>query len=321
MTSLSSLMDYYYEFMYPELKILEKERLSIIARLKKAIFILAVFGLGLCFFLIRSEFLVPLHAFIFSAMLSFLVYMFIYRHETSGYKLFFKDQIIEKIIHFIDASLVYDKMDCIQEKEFRRSGIFPQDYDRYSGNDLVQGTIDGVNVRFSDLHVEEKHRTKNGKEEWHTLFQGLFLVADFNKDFRGATFVFPDFAQRSLGLIGEWIQSLNTTKGELIKLDHTEFEKLFVVYGDDQIESRYILSHALMEKIVEFQKKTGKQVSLSFVHSQMYLCVDYKKELFEPILSQSLLEFVHIQNYFELLAMIIGIVDTFKLNEKIWSKQ
>lgn len=76
-----------------------------------------------------------------------------------------------------------------------------------------------------------------------------------------------------------------------------------------------------MEKIVEFQKKTGKQVSLSFVHSQMYLCVDYKKELFEPILSQSLLEFVHIQNYFELLAMIIGIVDTFKLNEKIWSKQ
>lgn len=318
MTSLSSLMDYYYEFMYPELKILEQDRLAIVAKLKKAILILSIFAVGLCIFLIQGGFFIPLHATILSAMLSFLIYMFVYRHETAGYKSLFKDQIIEKIIHFIDPSLVYDKMDCIPKEEFDRSGIFSQDYDRYGGNDLVYGTIDGVNIRFSSLHVEEKRSDKNGKEEWHSLFQGLFFVADFNKNFQGKTFVFPDFAQRTLGLLGEWMQGLNRSKGELIKLDHSEFEKLFVVYGDDQIESRYILSHALMERIVDFQHKTGKQLCLSFMHSKMYLCIDYKKELFVPILSKSLLEFGHIKEYFELLALFIGIVDAFKLNEKIW---
>lgn len=320
MTSLSSLMDYYYESMYPELKILEKDRLAIVARLKKAILMLIVFAAGLSIFLIQGEFFVPLHATILSAMLSFLIYMFVYRHETAGYKSLFKDQIIEKIIHFIDPSLVYDKMEYIQKSEFDRSGIFPHDYDRYSGNDLVHGTIYGVSIRFSSLHVEEKRSDKNGKEEWHSLFQGLFFVADFNKNFQGKTFVLPDFAQRTLGIFGEWMQGLNSSKGELIKLDHSEFEKLFVVYGDNQIESRYILSHALMERIVDFQHKTGKQLSLSFIHSKMYLCIDYKKELFEPILSKSLLEFAHIKDYFELLALFIGIVDAFKLNTKIWSK-
>lgn len=320
MTSLSSLMDYYYESMYPELKILEKDRLTIVARLKKAILMLIIFGAGLSIFLIQGGFFIPLHATLLSAMLSFLIYMFVYRHETAGYKSLFKDQIIEKIIHFIDPSLVYNKMDCIPKEEFDRSGIFPQDYDRYGGNDSVRGTIDGVNIRFSSLHVEEKRSDKNGKEEWHSLFQGLFFVADFNKNFQGKTFIFPDFAQRTLGILGEWMQGLNVSKGELIKLDHSEFEKLFVVYGDNQIESRYILSHALMERIVDFQKKTGKQLRLSFMYSKMYLCIDYKKELFEPILSKSLLEFGHIKDYFELLALFIGIVDAFKLNEKIWSK-
>lgn len=321
MTSLSSLMDYYYESMYPELKILEKDRLAIVARLKKAILMLIVFGAGLSIFLIQGGFFIPLHATLLSAMLSFLIYMFIYRHETAGYKSLFKDQIIEKIIHFIDPSLVYNKMDCIPNEEFDRSGIFAQDYDRYSGNDLVHGTIDGVNIRFSSLHVEEKRSDKNGKEEWHSLFQGLFFVADFNKNFQGKTFVFPDFAQRTLGILGEWMQGLNMSKGELIKLDHSEFEKLFVVYGDDQIQSRYILSHSLMERIVDFQRKTGKQLSLCFLYSKMYLCIDYKKELFSPILSKSLLEFAHIKDYFELLDLFIGVVDAFKLNEKIWSKR
>ena len=321
MISLSTLMDYYYEFMYPELKTLEEKRLAIVAKLKKTIIVLIILGFGLCYFLIQGRFFIPLHAALLSAMLSFLIYSFIYRNEIAGYKSLFKDQIIEKIIYFINPSLAYDKTNYIEEEAFTHSGIFPQDYDRYSGNDLVHGMIDGVNIRFSSLHVEKKQSDKNGKEEWHTLFQGLFFEVDFNKNFKGKTFIFPDFAERTLGIFGAWIQKLNVSKGELIRLDHSEFEKLFVVYGDDQIESRYILSHALMERIVDFQHKTGKQLSLSFIHSKMYLCIDYTKELFEPILSKSLLEFAHIKDYFELLALFIGVVDAFKLNEKIWSKR
>ena len=56
MTSLSSLMDYYYESMYPELKILEDKRVSIVDKLKKTIMVLIVLGAVLCIFLIQAFF-------------------------------------------------------------------------------------------------------------------------------------------------------------------------------------------------------------------------------------------------------------------------
>lgn len=321
MANLSSLLDYYYESMYQELKILEADRLKIVATLQRTAGILTIIAVIIAFFLIQNGVFIPLHAFLLSGMGAFLIYMFIYRHESTGYASLFKDQVIEKIVHFLDPALVYRKNDSIAEGEYQKSELFLESYDRFSGNDLVSGQLDGVNVNFCDLHVEKKHRDKNDKEEWHDIFQGLFFIADFNKDFNSKVVILPDIAERALGVIGSWMQGMNISRGELIKLDHVEFEKFFVVYGSDQIESRYILSHALMEKIVEFRKKSGKKIYISFVDSKMYLAIDYNKALFEPILRRSLLEFSNIKNYFELLSMIIGIVAEFKLNEKLWSKR
>ena len=319
--NLASLLDYYYESMYPELQALEEKRLSIIASLKKTAFILLCISLILFVVLNQSAMLKPLHAALVSGMSAFLIFMFVYRHESGGYALLFKDHVIEKIIHFLDASLVYSKMSSINDYEYQRSELFLESYDRFVGNDLVTGKIEGVDVRFCDLHVEKKVRDKNNKEEWHDIFQGLFFIADFNKTFHSKVVVLPDIAERTFGMLGSWMQGMNLQRGQLIKLDHPEFEKLFVTYGDDQIESRYILSHSLMETIVQFRKKVGKPLYLSFVDSKLYIAIHYTKPLFEPILSRSLLEFTSIKDYFELLSMILGIVNEFKLNEKLWSKQ
>lgn len=318
---LASLLDYYYESMYPTLQALEEKRLAILSSLKKAALMLVFLGTVLFFVLSRTNVFTPLHAFLLSAMSGFLIFMFIYRHERAGYDALFKDLVIEKMIHFLDPSLIYTKMDSIDAHEYERSELFMEAYDRFSGKDLVRGEIEGVKVRFCDLHVEKKVRTKNGKEEWNDIFSGLFFVADFNKTFHTKVVVLPDVAERSLGILGTWLQGVNPSRGELIKLDHVAFEKLFVVYGDDQIESRYILSHALMERIVAFHQKIDKPLYLSFVDSKLFLALHYTKPLFEPILTRSLLEFKSIKDYFELLMMITNIVTEFKLNEKLWSKR
>jgi len=314
------MLDYYYESMYPLLKALEEKRLGIIATLKKAAFALICTAILLFFFLTRTELLIPLHAFLISFMSGFLIFMVIYRHESAGYGTLFKDIVIEKMIHFIDPSLLYSKMSCIPEHAFKQSELFVESYDQFVGSDLVSGAIDGVDVHFCDLHVKKKVRDNDDKESWDTLFQGLFFVAEFNKSFHAKTVVLPDVAERNFGVLGSWMQGVSQQRGALIKLDHVEFEKVFVVYGSDQIESRYILSHALMEKIVQFHQKIQKPLYLSFVDSKMYLALYYTKPLFEPILTRSVLEFNGIKEYFELLVMITGIVTEFKLNEKLWSK-
>ena len=319
--TLSSLLDYYYESMYPLLKSLEEKRLGILSTLKKAALILFCGAILLFFILTHTPLLIPLHAFLLSALSGFLIFMFIYRYESSGYGILFKDGVIEKMIHFIDPSLLYSKMSFIREEEFKKSTLFVESYDRFSGSDLVSGKIEGVDVHFCDVHVEKKVRDTDDKEIWNDIFQGLFFVADFNKIFHAKMVILPDVAEKNFGILGSWMQGMNTQRGELIQLDHIEFEKLFVVYGSDQIESRYILSPALMERIVQFHAKTKKPLYLSFVDSKMYLALHYTKPLFEPILRHSLLEFDSIKAHFELLAMIVGIVSEFKLNEKLWSKR
>lgn len=320
MAKLSSLMDYYYESMYPELQLLEKERLRIVSKLKTVVIFLLAVAIGASFVLLKVTTLLPHHAFALSCVAGGLLFFFVYGHEKAGYDILFKDNVIEKIIHFIDPTFSYRASSHIHESEYRFSGLLPQNYDRFSGSDLVEGVKDGVALRFSDVLVEEKHEGKNGKEEWRTLFQGLFFCADFHKDFKGKTYVLPDIAERSLGFVGSLFQGLNQTHGSLMKLDHVEFEKYFVVYGDDPVESRYILSYALMERIVTFYKQEKKNLFIGFVGGKMYMALEYKKALFAPSLRTSVLVFADIKKYFELLEMVFGIVETFKLDQKLWGK-
>lgn len=315
-----SLMDFFYEKMYGDLKILEQDRLAIVGKLQKTAIILSLLGIMVFFILTRSFSLTLLQAFALVASLLFLVYMFIYRHLSSGYRLLFKEEVIAKIVQFIDPSLQYQADSHISEKEYITSELFSHNFDRLSGNDLVQGAINGVSLKFSDLHVERQIQDKEGREHWESIFQGLFFIVDFNKHFAYKTIVLPDGTSNTFSILGEWIQGLNKSHGALVKLDNTAFEKSFVVYGN-QIESRYILSPSMMERILDFKVKTGKALFISFIPSKMYLCVDYKKDLFEPILTQSLLDFAPIKEYFKLLSLILGIVEAFKLDEKIWSKR
>ena len=109
-------------------------------------------------------------------------------------------------------------------------------------------------------------------------------------------------------------------RDQLVKLEDPEFEKHFVVYSKDQIEARYILSTSLMRRIVDFKKKTKKDIHLSFVGSKVYVAISYVRDLFEPRVFQTLLSFEPIQQYFEDLSLAIGIVDDLNLNTRIWTK-
>ncbi|WP_281492150.1 DUF3137 domain-containing protein [Desulfosarcina cetonica] len=153
------------------------------------------------------------------------------------------------------------------------------------------------------------------------MFNGLLFVADFNKAFKGTTIVLPDTAQKLFGDMGQALQSLNVQNGQLIKLEDPAFEKLFVVYGQDQVEARYILSTSLMRRMVEFQNRAQKEMRLSFSASKLYVAIPFEKELFEPKIRESLLNIAHIQEYYDELKLVADIVDELNLNTRIWTQK
>ncbi len=259
-------------------------------------------------------------------VLGVVCYFVLVHSDLKRFKHEFKRKVIGGIVKFIDPSLEYTPTGFIQQGVYMQSTLFNMNPDRYRGEDLVRGRIDNTNIEFSEIHSEYKTHTTDSKgrrqTQWHTIFKGLFLVADFNRNFHGTTVVLPDFAEKAFGFLGKMLQKFNIARsGQLIQLEDPEFEKLFVVYGSDQIEARYILTTSMMERLTQYHRKakgmTGGNIFVAFTGRKIFVALWCLKDLFEPRFFSKKDSFILIREHFEFLTLATGIVSELKLNAKI----
>lgn len=306
---------FYEQELLPDITEIEQQRKSVVSRLiaavvpicaVTAILALAVPGSNVKFFI--------LFAGAGALAITFKVL-------TAKYVSDFKERVIKKIVRFFDKGFRYHKDDRIPMSIFNESRIFLKKPDEYHGEDRVTGILGVTQIDFSEVKAQTVTRDSKGRKQYHTFFKGMFFIADFNKDFQTATYVLPDTAEKLFGGFGSFLQKKNISRPDLIKLENPEFEKYFVVYGEDQVEARYILSTSLMERIVEYKKKTGKKLYLSFINSKLFMAVPYSKNLLEPKLFTSMLDFNVVEQYFDDLNLMMGIVEDLNLNTRIWTKR
>lgn len=233
MKTIEELKQFYDSSLISDLQVLEAERKKVAT---KAIILNLFCGISLGISIILFS-IISFFAFI-PLFISVILWSIIYNKITKSYVSDFKTSVIGRIIKFIDENLNYSPAQRISQDAYMESKLFKISPDRYSGDDLVSGKMDKTELMFSEIHSEYKTetRTKNGTQtHWHTIFKGLFVIADFNKNFKGETYVLPDLAQKMFGnVLGNLFQSWNKGRGELIKMEDLDFEKNFVVYGSDQ---------------------------------------------------------------------------------------
>ena len=320
MKSISELTDFYYKNLYPILQTLEKERKA----LKKRIINIGMLYISIAAFiayLILQNSHNNFDILIFYLFTAFTGAAFLYKYLIKGYKSEFKEKVITPLICELDKNLNYMPELHISKYNFTRSKLFTSSPDRVSGNDLIQGKIQGVPIELSDFHAEKKHKDSKGHSSWSTIFQGLFIISEFNKHFKAQTVILPDSAQNTFGnLIGNWLQANNFGRNELVKMDNVDFEKEFVVYSNDQIEARYILTHTLMQRLLNYKRKTKHPIYISFIGGKIYMAIAYNKDLFEASVFHSLLKYKIAMEYLGTLHLAVGIVEELKLNQKLWSK-
>lgn len=237
----------------------------------------------------------------------------------------FKASIIRPMIGFYDSSLAYDPNGCVPLQLFVESRLCPgAPPERFSGEDLVSGSLGKTRMRFSEVTAQRVRvvRTDNGgtRESVTTLFSGVFFSADFNKDFSGATFVFPDRAQKLFGALGQLLQSWEKDHGQIVKLEDPEFERAFVVYSDNQIEARYILTPALMRRLLDFRQRSNREMRISFVGSNVNIGIALGRDLFGVRLYRSLLDPSLYATFWHDLKLLAGIIEELNLNTRIWTK-
>ena len=314
MKTIEELRAYYETDLLPTLTVLDRARKKVLLELFVGIVISVIAPIIALYFSFGS---VVLMAICFPVWIGVIIYLSI---STGKYKKSFKVGIIEQIVRAIDPNLSYDASKAVNKSHFTHSELFKKSWNEYKGDDYVQGMVGKTSLEFSEVHAQHVSTDSEGRRQASTVFKGLFLVADFNKSFQGKTFVLPDTAEKLFGSIGSMLQSWNAARGELVKMEDVAFEKEFVVYGDDQIEARYILSTSLMERILAYKKKSNRPVRLSFIGKNVHVAISYKKSLFEPRIFRSLLNFRPIQEYFEDLSLAIDLVEDLNLNTRIWTK-
>tara|TARA_R110002051_G_scaffold3991_1_gene21113 strand:- start:268 stop:1302 length:1035 start_codon:yes stop_codon:yes gene_type:complete len=156
-------------------------------------------------------------------------------------------------------------------------GIVP-DWDRDSYEDLITGTRRGVDFELFEAHLEERRRSTDSKgrtqTRWVTVFRGQCLRFAFHKAFHGRTLVTRDagFFNRFGG--GKGMQRA--------MLEDPEFERIFEVYTTDQVESRYLLTPDLMQKLVDMEKVFhGGKLKCCFDDGELLITLQ-GSDLFEP---------------------------------------
>ena len=231
----------------------------------------------------------------------------------------FKQKLIKPLLVSINQTIEYFPEKAIPRFIFDKSNLFGN-YNKYDGDDLMTGDVDGVKFTLSELHIFSEKKVNNNTVQVH-IFEGIFSEFEFNKHFDSTTLIYPDVAQKYFGNLGLWLQKMNFTKENLIYLDSPRFEKEFVVYGDDPVEARYLLSHTMMEAILKFRKQVGVPVYFSFSNSKLYIGLEYgSQQHFEPNINTSLFDDDSLKTYLDLIENLMSIVKIFKLNEYLWSK-
>ncbi|RKZ92916.1 MAG: hypothetical protein DRR19_02845 [Candidatus Parabeggiatoa sp. nov. 1] len=331
----------FYEIhLKPKLVEFEKQRQNIVNKLKTVLFSLIVFSLIVLLLLVvvaivmgdslteevLTEILTEevlywgITAIIVGVVILVIWTIRFYRRTISPYKLNFKKEIVGRLVTLVDENLAYDPEKKIPLWEFRTSQLFDRDtIDRWTGEDYVEGTINKIRVKFSEVEAEEYHYDyddygydDNGSGGYYeTIFEGLFFVFNFNLSFQGVTLVLPDVAERYFGGFGKWLQSVGSkiTSKKLVHLDDPEVEREFVVYSDNPIMARYVLSPRFMRRFLAFRRRLQKQVFLSFVDGRLYMAIFVNKDLFEPPVFKTVLNFELISEFFEYMRLGEEIVE------------
>ena len=108
-------------------------------------------------------------------------------------------------------------------------------------------------------------------------------------------------------------------KWQEIKLEDPEFNKKYKAYSGNQVEARYLITPAFMERFQNIQTAFGtNKVKCSFYGDSLMFAISTNKNLFEiGNLWKSLKNPEQMEIFFNELSSIFTLVDHFKLDEKI----
>ena len=233
--------------------------------------------------------------------------LYLYRKKS-------KNQLMPEFIKYFDG-FSYQFEGTVNSFVVEKSRLI-NNYNSCSGDDYFSGTYKNVEMIVSEEKFEKVTTTyNNGKRQDHrsTVFDGILVLLSLNKDFSGQTVVFQD-----RGMLNKVVSFTRNLSGlENVRLEDSIFEKEFEAYGSNQVEARYLLTTAFMERMLKLREAyKANRIEFSFFDNRLFITLATKKNMFEATsLFKSCLDRTLIDETFNQFLSIMAIIDILKLDK------
>lgn len=279
---LPQLEAYYEEHLAPISRKYETKRVACLKAARKRLYLSLMIVLGLILLTVIGYYSgvayfppLPLLALVGLSWWSFA--------PTRDFKHLVQRDIYPLMFKYFGDDFVYSREMRLDMNRLVAAKVLPQ-YDKVSFGDYIQGRYKGVELTVNELtltknvQVEELDASTNRRRtvtRTETQFSGLVVELSSHKAFIGHTVVLRDR--------GGLANFLSDSHAGLVrvKLEDPQFEKEFDVFSTDQVESRYLLNTAFMERLQELAKHFGGNIQCAFFRNKLIMFLPNRRTRFQ----------------------------------------
>ncbi len=153
-------------------------------------------------------------------------------------------------------------------------GLLPS-YDRSNFEDRWFGSLEGHPFNLYEAHLEER-RGSGKNRRWVTVFRGAIIDMGFGRDFHSTTLLQRKGKHKKFWVFGGRSDHVTFKGHQLDYVDqvHPDFEDVFEVWSDDQVEARVLIHPSYVEHLLELERVFhGDKVRALFSRGEVIVAV------------------------------------------------
>ena len=216
--------------------------------------------------------------------------------KTRLYNDVFKEKVMDKIFNnFLNDSDYIPKKEMPQS--IYREGKYDGYYNRYYSDDYVEGNIDDKYlIKMAEVTTEHEKTTTDSDGNTHTetttIFSGLFAKINIGKSINNELRI---------------KQNGTFLKKNRLEMDSDEFEKYFDVSSTNDIVGMQILTHDIMDMLVDFRNQLKMPLDILIRDDIMYVRLHVGKMFEAKFNKDAVIDKQSAKKYFDIVNFIYSL--------------
>ena len=234
--------------------------------------------------------------FIFIDSTILLLISLIFSKKRRKYSDAFKESIIGELLKNFFSNVEYIPQKGISEKIYREAK-YDEYFNRYHSEDYIEGSFNNkYPMKMAEILTENVSTDSDGDTSSTIIFSGLFFKIDMDKSINS------ELRIKQNGVI------FNKNR---LKMDSQEFEKYFDVVSTNQIIGMQLLTHDIMNSLLEFRKNAKAPFDIFVNNNVIYLRFHVAKMFEASLKGNQIVDKAIVEKYFNVLNFV------YSLSEKI----